>query len=315
VHPTVMIMLCSARIGVLSVKGAKRLLSPVLNRDGAVVSVLIGNRASNIRFCSTATPSNSAAGTPAASPREGLPRWPQINTSTGILRGLDYFGTAVFAVSGSLTAAASGCDLLGCAMIGTITAVGGGTIRDALVLKKQPFWTEEWEYLIISVAAAAGAFYFWGDLEPGKEVANSGLTLKASDGGEGDLMNWGDAIGVGAFAVIGAMNGIRANSPLIVSGICGMMTSTFGGATRDTLLNRPVRILHPYSDTYAPIAFVTACNYLAMRKVAPAAQGLRIFTSVGLAVLLRYSAWTYGWRLPHWQKNSQSVVVSNKDPR
>ena len=128
-------------------------------------------------------------------------------------------------------------------------------------------------------------------------------------------MDWGDAIGVGAFAVIGAMNGIRSAAPAIVSGMCGMMTSTFGGATRDTLLNRPVRILHPYSDTYAPIAFVTACNYLAMRKLAPAQQGLRIFASVGLAVGLRWGAWTYGWRLPHWQKGTQTVKVSYKDPR
>lgn len=250
------------------------------------------------------------------SPHEGLPRWPSLASPTGILRGLDYFGTVVFAASGSLTAAMSGCDLLGCSIVGTITAVGGGTIRDALVLRKQPFWTEEWEYLIISIAAAATAFYCWGELEPGKDILGTGLTLKSADGGEGDLMNWGDAIGVGAFAVIGAMNGIRANSPFIVSGICGMMTSTFGGATRDTLLNRPVRILHPYSDTYAPIAFVTACNYLMMRQLAPSKQGLRICTSVGLAVMLRYLAWTNGWRLPHWDdRHNQAVLISVKDPR
>jgi uncharacterized membrane protein YeiH len=262
------------------------------------------------RYCSANISPNMST-----SPHEGLPRWPHTQGPTGLLRGLDYFGTVVFAASGSLTAAMSGCDLLGCGLIGTITAVGGGTIRDVLVLRKQPFWVEEWEYLLISLAATSSAFYFWGDLEAGKDVAGTSLTLKSADGGEGDLMNWGDAVGVGAFAVIGAMNGIRAGCPFIVSGVCGMMTATFGGATRDTLLNRPVRILHPYSDTYAPIAFVTACSYLAMRKFAPAKQGLRIFASVGLAVALRYLSWTHGWRLPYWKERTQTVVVSSADPR
>ena len=74
--------------------------------------------------------------------REGLPRFPDITTPTGILRGLDYFGTIVFAASGGLTAATCGCDLLGTLAVGTITAVGGGTIRDTIVLNKQPFWFE-----------------------------------------------------------------------------------------------------------------------------------------------------------------------------
>ncbi|RHZ27529.1 hypothetical protein DYB37_004716 [Aphanomyces astaci] len=249
------------------------------------------------------------------SPREGLPRWPSLTSATGCLRTLDWFGSVVFAVSGSLTAATAGCDLLGCTLIGTITAVGGGTLRDALVLNKQPFWIEEWEYLVFSGAAAAGAFYLWGQIPAGDEVIEgTGLTLKSTDGGEGTLMDWGDAVGVGAFAVIGAMNGIRAQSPLLVSALCGMMTSTFGGMTRDTLLNRPVRILHPYADTYAPIAFTGAAAYLAMRAVAPQYQGLRIASCVALAVGLRQQAWTDGWRLPHWDVEGV-VAHSAHDPR
>ncbi|KAF0718968.1 hypothetical protein As57867_001354, partial [Aphanomyces stellatus] len=137
-----------------------------------------------------------------------------------------------------------------------------------------------------------------------------------ADGGEGTLMDWGDAVGVGAFAVIGAMNGIRAQCPLLVSALCGMMTATFGGLTRDTLLHRPGRILHPYADTYAPIAFSGAATYLAMRATAPSHQGLRIAACVGLAVGLRQQAWTHGWRLPHWDgPTTQRVVQSTADPR
>ncbi|CAK4086111.1 unnamed protein product [Aphanomyces euteiches] len=274
-----------------------------------------------VRFISSKTTAPAQAASlstiDALSPREGLPRWPNLTSPTGCLRSLDWFGTAVFAVSGSLTAVTSGCDLFGSVLVGTITATGGGTLRDALVLNKSPFWVEEWEYLVLSAAAAAGTFYLWGQLSPGKEIIEgSGMTLKSADGGEGTLLDWGDAIGIGAFAVIGAMNGIRAQCPLLVSSICGMMTATFGGMTRDTLLNRPVRILHPYADTYAPVAFTTATAYLAMRGIAPRLQGIRIASCVALGVAMRQQASTHGWRFPHWDlKGSQSVVYSSVDPR
>ena len=71
---------------------------------------------------------------------DGMTRYPTCSSAKGVLRGLDYLGTAAFAISGSITAASAGMDLLGCAAVGTITAVGGGTIRDTIFLRKLPFW-------------------------------------------------------------------------------------------------------------------------------------------------------------------------------
>ncbi|KDO25445.1 hypothetical protein SPRG_09387 [Saprolegnia parasitica CBS 223.65] len=260
------------------------------------------------------TPALVAVVATAVSPREGLPRWPGFSTPTGLLRCLDWFGTVVFAVSGALTAAMCGANLLGCLLIGTITAIGGGTIRDSIVLCKPPFWVEEAEYLLLSLIPAGVAFFLWGALPPGTEIL-PGVTLKAIDGGEGTAMQWGDAIGVGAFAVIGVMNGIRADAPFLVCALCGMMTSTFGGMVRDGLLQHPVRIMHSYADAYASIALASACVYLWLRKMAPARQGLRIAIAVALAILLREQAWTHGWRLPMWATNSQNVIVVETDPR
>jgi hypothetical protein len=251
--------------------------------------------------------------------REGLPRWPNVHTPTGILRSLDWFGTVVFAASGALTAATCGCDALGTVAVGTITAVGGGTIRDAVVLNKLPFWFEEWEYLVMSMLAAAGVFFCWGELEAGKRYRIGDVdlgTLKSADGGEGEMMAWGDAIGFGAFAAIGAMNGIRANAPFLVSCICGMMSCTFGGLTRDTLLNRPVRILHPYADAYASVAFAGAAGYLALRQLAPSMQAARIAATVCGVIAARREAESKGWRLPWWALDgSQRVVGGDCDPR
>lgn len=245
------------------------------------------------------------------SPRERLPRWANLKTATGVLRGLDYSGTLFFSASGALTAAYCGCDVFGCLAIGTITAVGGGTLRDVVVLRKQPFWFEEWEYLVMSLVAAAGVFFLW----PSMQGSDSPFALKSTDGGEGRLMDFGDALGLGAFAVIGTMNGIRVGAPWLVSAICGMMTCTFGGLTRDTLLNRPVRILHPYADVYAPVAFVGSLFYLCLRTLFPAAQPLRIALTVSLVVGLRAAALTFGWRLPWWDPSTHQITSGNRDPR
>ena len=131
-------------------------------------------------------------------------------------------------------------DLFGAVAVGSITALGGGTIRDALFLNKKPFWVDEWEYLLMAGGVAGLTFFLWPSLEGGGD----NNAIKTADGGEGDALLYGDAIGVAAFAVIGAQNGIRALCHPAVSALCGVSTATFGGATRDVLCKRDVSILH-----------------------------------------------------------------------
>jgi len=218
-----------------------------------------------------------------------MPRYPTLRSSGGILRGLDYMGTAVFAIGGCVTAGAvSGMDLLGCCAVGTITAIGGGTIRDAIILRKQPFWVEETEYLAICLAAAGATFFAWPYLEKQYGVTD-----------DHPLLLIGDAFGVAAFCVIGAQNGIRMGVPAGISALCGMATGTFGGMTRDVLCRQPARILHSKADIYATTALAGASAYLFARALA-APLGVRIAAGVGTTVAMRYGAWKYGWRLPEW---------------
>ena len=69
--------------------------------------------------------------------RDGWRRHPQLSVP-GFMRFCDYFGTWVFAISGTLTAATSGLDLLGCVVVGSITALGGGTARDMIMGQVPP---------------------------------------------------------------------------------------------------------------------------------------------------------------------------------
>ena len=82
-----------------------------------------------------------------------LSAWPRYSNSTrtfarsrcshvGLVRDADRVGTVAFAVSGAITAGGVGMDALGCTVVGTVTAIGGGTFRDAIILSQRPFWVE-----------------------------------------------------------------------------------------------------------------------------------------------------------------------------
>ena len=64
----------------------------------------------------------------------------------------DYTGTFAFAISGIRLASAKQFDWFGAYVVGVVTAVGGGTIRDIL-LNAVPFWMEQASYLVVSALA------------------------------------------------------------------------------------------------------------------------------------------------------------------
>ena len=124
-----------------------------------------------------------------AVPARGFAATSANNLVPAALRGLDYVGTVAFAASGTMVAGHAGMDILGCTMVGTITSLGGGTIRDLLLGRTPVFWFREVEYLLLCVGTALAAFYAHDKLEgPAAEQA----------------LWWGDTLGIGAFSVVGA---------------------------------------------------------------------------------------------------------------
>lgn len=264
---------------------------------------------------------------------DSLSRFPNLRTSGGILRGLDYLGSLTFAVSGSVTAAQSGLDVFGCSMVAMVTGVGGGTIRDAIFLSKRPFWTSETEYIWMTVCTGFLTFFAWPFVlewkgerhleSEGKskdsstrdrtdEMAEKRITNGECDdkGGYYDelecVLDTFDAIGLSAFAIIGAQNGVRAGMPMAVSAICGMATSTFGGLMRDLLCGRPVRIVYSNAEVYAMPALAGAVAYLAGKRMrfSPAWS-----IGSGMVVCLgsRFMAVMNNIRLDTWENQLQDI--------
>ena len=97
----------------------------------------------------------------------------------------DYSGTFAFAISGIRLASAKQFDWFGAYVIGLVTAVGGGTLRD-LLLNATPFWMEQASYLTVSGLALLFVIIFK------KFVIRLNNTFFIFD-----------AIGLGLFAVVG----------------------------------------------------------------------------------------------------------------
>ena len=123
----------------------------------------------------------------------------------------DYLGTLAFAISGIRLAAGKGLDWFGAYVVGFVTAVGGGTIRDIL-LDIKPFWLVQPSYLIITALGLIFTIIFR------RQVVRLNHSLFVFD-----------AIGLGLFVVVGVAKSYAAGFPwwvaVIMGTVCLLYTS------------------------------------------------------------------------------------------
>ena len=132
---------------------------------------------------------------------------------------IDYIGTFAFAISGIRLAAAKNFDWFGAYVVGFVTAVGGGTLRD-LMLDVTPFWMEHVSYVIVTALALVFVLIFR------KYVVRLDNTFFIFD-----------AVGIALFTVVGVEKSIAAGFPIWVNIIMGTITGAAGGMFRDIFIN------------------------------------------------------------------------------
>ena len=154
---------------------------------------------------------------------------------------IDYIGTFAFAISGIRLASAKRFDWFGAYVVGFVTAVGGGTIRD-LLLDVTPFWMLQSSYLIVTALALGFVILF------GRYVIRLNNTFFIFD-----------AIGLGLFAVVGIEKSITYGYPMWVGLIMGTLTGAAGGVLRDTLINEVPLIFR--KEIYAMACVVGGIAY------------------------------------------------------
>ena len=158
----------------------------------------------------------------------------------------DYLGTLAFAISGIRLAAGKGLDWFGAYVVGFVTAVGGGTIRDIL-LDIKPFWLVQPSYLIITALGLIFTIIFR------RQVVRLNHSLFVFD-----------AIGLGLFVVVGVAKSYAAGFSWWVAVIMGTVTGSFGGLLRDVLINETPLIFR--TDFYASACVLGSIIYVLMGR-------------------------------------------------
>ncbi len=195
-----------------------------------------------------------------------------------LLATLDLLGVAVFAASGTLAGVAARLDLFGVLVLASITAVGGGTIRDLLLGRHPIFWIRDPRPLLAVIGATA-ATLVWIRFLP---VPTDALLVA-------------DAFGLALFAVSGAQVAEKAGCRALVVVLMGTLTGAGGGVVRDLLSAKVPLILR--QDIYASAAIAGVALYLILRtaRVSTAAAFAGGFVTVAA---IRLAAIAFDLRLP-----------------
>jgi uncharacterized membrane protein YeiH len=194
---------------------------------------------------------------------------------------LDGLGLVVFATTGALVASRKEMDVVGFALLGTVTGIGGGSLRDLLLGTGPVFWVRDPTPLLICVGVSVLVFAT-------AHIPQSRYRL----------LLWLDALGLALFAVVGAEKALEAGAGPVVAVAMGVITATFGGVLRDVLGGeRPVVL--------SPEIYVTAALIGAALTVAALAFGLprEVALSGGFvgAFVTRGAALLRGWTLPRYR--------------
>jgi uncharacterized membrane protein YeiH len=194
------------------------------------------------------------------------------------LQMLDYAAVAVFAVTGALAASRSQLDIVGFIFIASLTATGGGTVRDA-ILDRTVFWVADPVVLAVATAAAVAVF----------------LTAHLLESRYRALL-WIDAfaLAVAVPAGVAAAQGMGQSWPIVV--VMGMVTGCLGGLMRDVVCNE-VPLVLKQGELYVTCAFAGALA--AVVADLAGMQGLPVLAICAAVTLsLRAGSIAFGWRLP-----------------
>ncbi|MCK5308763.1 MAG: trimeric intracellular cation channel family protein [Zetaproteobacteria bacterium] len=195
-----------------------------------------------------------------------------------VLYFLDLLGTAAFAASGALAGVQRRMDLLGVVVLGLVTAVGGGTIRDVLLGAVPPFCFNDENYLYLSIVVALLVFYYHHSLD----FLHRPLL-------------YFDALGLGTFLVIGTGKALAYNHGFLVAVMMGVMTATAGGVVRDVLSDQVPFILQ--KEIYATACIFGGILYYILYRLGMNESLIAVIAAL-VVVIIRVVAIHRHWSLP-----------------
>lgn len=220
-----------------------------------------------------------------------------------VLTVLEILGTIAFAVSGTFVAIRAKFDAFGVLVIGCITAVGGGILRDILIGATPPAIFSR--LYVLGIAAATSlivfvlAYLYRRTFDRLRERIESVNTVF-------------DAVGLAAFTAMGTeiafTAGVWSNPFLSVT--LGVLSGVGGGILRDVLTETPPYIFKKH--IYAVASIGGALLYYVVRYYCDYTVVATSLTLVSV-VAVRLLAAKYRWSLPKIKLTEDFAVESERE--
>jgi len=204
---------------------------------------------------------------------------------------LNYVGIVAFALSGALKAGEKDMDLLGFVVLGFSTALAGGIIRDLLLGRVPPVNVVYMPYSLTAIAASLAAFFLYPYV---KKVR--------------DYVLYPDAVGLGAFAAIGAdltasyCQARGLGDCWLTVMMLSSVTAAGGGVVRDVLAGEVPAVLR--REIYASAAAVGGLIYLAASALG---REVAMLVTIVAVTAIRIASLARGWELPRVRQDKPRI--------
>lgn len=201
---------------------------------------------------------------------------------------IELLGTVAFAVSGAMTGIEKRMDIFGVAILGIVTAVGGGVIRDLVIGITPPKAFQDPIYLIVALIVSVILFFpaVRRPLARSQKLFDSVLLMM-------------DAAGLGMFTITGITTAIgqAGYHNVLLLFFVGLLTGTGGGVLRDILAGDMPYIFRKH--IYASASLAGAGIYLLGRLILP--ESAAVLTGIAAVMAIRCAAAHFEWNLPRAQ--------------
>lgn len=198
---------------------------------------------------------------------------------------LELAGTCFLSISGSLAAnRKSKPDLFGVTIIGFVTSLGGGSLRDVLLGSYPLVWVKDVNFIFAVLAGVVLANFFYNPL----------IKLRRT-------FFLFDTLGIAMFTILGTRKALLFEVHPLIAAIMGMLSAVMGGVLRDVLTNE-IPILFR-KEIYATACLAGATLYLSLLYFG---VDITVSTLISIVVVLTIRIWAikYNIALPKFRKET-----------
>lgn len=200
---------------------------------------------------------------------------------------MELIGTVAFTISGALIAVRRGLDLFGVVLVGCITSVGGGIMRDLLLGKTPPSIFSN--TIVLAIATITSIVVFIISYFNASKFESFEKRIES-------INNFFDAVGLATFSATGTEMACNSGFPdmAVFSISMGVLTGIGGGIVRDILVDSTPYVLKKH--IYALASMIGSTIYYLIRTNGNKIVALVV--AIPIIVIIRLLATKYRWKLP-----------------